>query len=695
MGLFSTYSDKFCVCDPPNFISLSNGSQCMEVCELAGCDTCIGLYSAGIGCDSCASDYTLNNHICCPSGSYFVNDTCSVNCPKDHYAIGLVCCPDGTLFQDGQCVTSCSSGYRALNSVTCCQFGQVLQDTACVQKCSSGYSLNSQSICVPEFPKPPEQQTVNRNYSETVLMASTVTKGITGASAGALAAAGSAQPNFGASMFLVLLGIDSIMILKFVNIRYADYNYAIFDSMSGFFPDWLSPILGGNEITEEDYVIGRGSFAYQETTGLFLKLNGDKGTELILWTMAAFLITFLKKKAEKSTSNFWKRLLTRADEFMHYTIYLSIIFGGYMEFLIGILLNLEIFSSCFSSFYTSISAIAAILTLVGLAGLIVVLFKSLNRVFKEKQVGKSYMTEENRQLMAKINLIHGEMSIDDKYQYFFFFFIVIKQNVTVFALVWLQKVDPKIQILVLFLFSVGYITAIIQVKPFSEGECTFVSITNEISVMLLLILAFVQTFFDQSDISVREKIGNWIVGIITLNILMNLTLAFRMMFLSIKAVWFRTKLLVFDENLARSEKFKGVVVTAITTLTLETDRSEATVGDTSRTADTLRSDNNTSKTPMTIELLARGDRSPRPKFDDIPSINTKNGNNIDRQSTRGSTRKKREAQVHPMPQQSSSHLHSDSLKSSKTMRNDLTAPKSNERIRSSMMMTPTMYEGEN
>ena len=565
--------EDFCSCISPNYIDPSTGN-CVSNCPLDGCSVCLGL-NKNLTCQTCTENYVYNNLTCCSQNMLFENRACVTTCSEGYQQLGNLCCPHSTFQQSGSCVPNCENGYNLLNNNTCCLANQYYKNGFCVQDCGAGYYLSNQGICIynqtsitpiPTNVTPVDDDYVphvNRNYSaatNTTSQALGITKS---AISGVYAVAGSAQPSLGATMFLVLLGSDTLMMLKHVNVRYADFNYAVFDSMGeNFFPNWFL-LLKGDDYDEDEYIINVGSFGYQQKVGLFLEDNGDKIVQFLFFFFIALILNLLRSRMEKAESSFWKMLYDRAMEFFHYNLFLSLIFGSYLELLLGIFLSLQLVPQSFECFFATLSLLLGVATIVGLYLLVNYLFKSLNRIFKEKALQKSYMTKENKILLSKINLIHGEMAVEDKYQYFFFFFILIKQSVFMAVIAYLQ-IQAIYQIVLLGIITILFIAVILHVRPFSSQETTVVAITNEAIVVMTLVLAGVLSFND-SDEDYRNFIGYGIVALVIICIAFNFLVSLRGMILSIKEIWQKSSVDSNDEKKAKAERLRRMLVAALQT----------------------------------------------------------------------------------------------------------------------------------
>lgn len=121
-----------------------------------------------------------------------------------------------------------------------------------------------------------------------------------------------ASSNMGTLLFLTLLGIESLVMLQYLNVRYSDSANVVFQEMSvDKFPNFFSAFLKGENFNNTLYEIQEGGFGNQSTSSLFLDASGSDLSVLICWLFVMAIChpikDLIKEKGSPEIQKFFKR----------------------------------------------------------------------------------------------------------------------------------------------------------------------------------------------------------------------------------------------------------------------------------------------------------------------------------------------------------------------------------------------------
>lgn len=336
-----------------------------------------------------------------------------------------------------------------------------------------------------------------------------------------LTATTSINPSLGSFFFLIKVGTQLLSTLRFLNVKYADFNYEIFNQLEGdgLLPDLFSRVLKGDDFTETEFEATRGSFAYQKVSTVFLFYYGSELCTLCFWGIVWIICKLIKMKLLKKLPGFLKKIFPTLWAFLNVTVFLT---GSFEKFPFVILhLALQFEPPSLSNPYAAISFGLAFFLTIGYILLIRHLFKCTNTIFKEISVGKTYLSQDAIEMLEKYKVVFSEMKNTSKHQFFFFFFILFENFMIDFALLYLQFA-PILQFLVILLIWTGFMAGLMRVKPFIERETTIIYFSIRICFLVNLFIAFPLLFLDDFEETTRNGLGYAVIAVIALCSVINI-----------------------------------------------------------------------------------------------------------------------------------------------------------------------------
>lgn len=336
----------------------------------------------------------------------------------------------------------------------------------------------------------------------------------------------SVSPALGSFFFVVKIGTDALLILRYLNVKYADFVYVMFENLEiepltpNIFLEWLQ----GDDFNQDDFVVQRGIFEYQQTSALYLDIFGDKISAMLCWAIVWIVLFPFKNVITKKGPPFLKKVFNFLWSFLNYTVFLSAMFENFASLVLAILLQFE--TPSLNHRYAVVSFILTIVSLIGVGCLIRHAFRLTNKVYKEISVGKVDLSQDAKDTLDRYQVITAEMKNTSQHAFFFFFLVIAESTLIVLILTYLQIV-PLLQFIGVKLVWLIYMKIFYDVKPFAERETTMIFLIIQICFGINLWLAFPLLFLDDFETSIRNGLGYATIAVIITCSALNIIIALK------------------------------------------------------------------------------------------------------------------------------------------------------------------------
>ena len=335
----------------------------------------------------------------------------------------------------------------------------------------------------------------------------------------------------------MMLGNEQIELLQFINVLYPEFVYVVFQTMGNdLFPNFFTILFKSDDFDEETYIVERGAFHSSERSGIYLEEGGPKLSQLIGIAILMVILRKLKDRLLKHESQTVKNIFENAWTMCHYNYFLAILYGDFAGLLLSALLQFEV--PITGSFYTVLSFILGLATLAFYAAASPYLYYKMVYIHKHVQNQKEDAEHppEVQDLMSKVELLYGDMKTESEKQFFFFFLMIADNLVLVLTMSYLQW-SPVLQILLCIASSIGAIVLVHKWQPFKEETTTVLMIFNKASLGVMAAVASLLLFDEDGEGEekggFRYGVGATMVVLVAINMIVNLLLSFKALFLGI------------------------------------------------------------------------------------------------------------------------------------------------------------------